>query len=116
MGHRTPGRVRLMAHDQVWINRPSQRDGLTGRARLGWDQNHGIFHGNLDGKVSNLHETPAATIWNTLLCENKLQTTQTLPSLFCGRHIFTTLRSLRLLHPFPTHVLLLLHLHATPFR
>ena len=30
--------------------------------------------------------------------------------------IFETLRHLRLLHPFPTHVLSLPNLHATPFR
>jgi hypothetical protein len=56
--------------------------------------NHGIFHGNLDDKVSNSHEIPAATNRNNFLCESKLQTTRTLFWLSCGRQILRFVRIL----------------------
>ncbi len=53
----------------------------------------------------------------TILCQPKAaESTRTWPSPSSGRLNFATLRSLWSLHPFPTHVLLLLHLHATPLR
>lgn len=49
--------------------------------------NHGTFHGNLDDKVSNLHEIPAATNLNNSSANSSCKLHELLPWLSRGRQI-----------------------------
>ncbi len=82
MSHQKPSRVSLTEHDQVWINRPTQRDALTRTGRTRMTLNHGIFHGNLDGKVSNLHETLLQQIGRSSSARSSCELYEHLLSLF----------------------------------
>jgi hypothetical protein len=105
------GRASPTEHGQVRPSLQTQRDALSRSGRTQTSSKHGTFHGNLNGKVSNWHETLLQLIRRSSSAGPSSKLYNTCSAYFCGRFKFTTLRSLRLLHPFPTHML---SLHPPP--
>jgi hypothetical protein len=89
---------------------PANRKGQT-RTPASWNipRNYG------QSSFKFARDLRAATIWNNPLRTQAAINTN-IPKPLKRTPNFATLRSLWSLHPFPTHVLLLLHLHATPLR